>query len=253
MADKTEVCKICGGDAPHWAIIDFNRSCEDWRVMRRGRTTPFFYNGIEVHYYRCADCQFLFTPFFDDWSVDRWRRAIYNGDYERADPEGRIARPARTAERLLTLFPKKTILDYGGGSGITATLLRCYGVYAHSYDPITGFDLEPNLKYDVVSCVEVLEHAADPFGLISDLVRFLNPGGVVRFTTHLQPERVRPDWWYIAPRNGHVSIFSERSLTLLWKHIGFEVTSDEGEGKFFARPVTVPLTGQKSELLEGVS
>ena len=32
-------------------------------------------------------------------------------------------------------------------------------------------------------------------------------------------------WWYIGPRNGHISIFSKRSLALVWSKLGYRLGS----------------------------
>lgn len=41
----------------------------------------------------------------------------------------------------------------------------------------------------------------------------------------LQPEPVAPDWWYIAPRSGHISIHRKRSLKQLWSAVGLDCIS----------------------------
>ena len=32
-------------------------------------------------------------------------------------------------------------------------------------------------------------------------------------------------WWYIAPRNGHVSIFTKQALALAWARHGFKTAA----------------------------
>jgi hypothetical protein len=44
----------------------------------------------------------------------------------------------------------------------------------------------------------------------------------------LQPpdfDQQRLNWWYVAPRNGHVSIFSRPALTAAWERHGYKVLS----------------------------
>jgi 2-polyprenyl-6-hydroxyphenyl methylase/3-demethylubiquinone-9 3-methyltransferase len=60
-----------------------------------------------------------------------------------------------------------------------------------------------------------MEHTSDPVSTLRDVASFLDQSGVLIFTTGIQPYdigHVRAGWWYIAPRNGHLSIFSEPSL-----------------------------------------
>ena len=51
---------------------------------------------------------------------------------------------------------------------------------------------------------------------------------MVLFSTLIQPahfEKVGLAWWYVAPRNGHISIFSKQSLKAAWAEQGFKVRS----------------------------
>jgi 2-polyprenyl-6-hydroxyphenyl methylase/3-demethylubiquinone-9 3-methyltransferase len=60
----------------------------------------------------------------------------------------------------------------------------------------------------------MLEFAADP--------------GIVFFTTYARPadsEQLGMNWWYIAPRNGHVSIFTKQALTFAFERHGYKFAS----------------------------
>jgi hypothetical protein len=56
----TSTCKICGGGAAAFDVVDFNKFCGAKRPYRFGLA------GIPVHYERCFECGFIFTRFFDD-------------------------------------------------------------------------------------------------------------------------------------------------------------------------------------------
>jgi len=48
------------------------------------------------------------------------------------------------------------------------------------------------------------------------------------FSTLLQPDdmdKIGMRWWYIGPRNGHISLHSKKSLKLLWERYGCVVES----------------------------
>jgi hypothetical protein len=53
--------------------------------------------------------------------------------------------------------------------------------------------------------------------------------GMVLFSTLLSDgilaRNQRVQWWYASPRNGHISLFSRRSLALLGKKEGFDLVS----------------------------
>src|SRR5439155_17083264 len=126
-------CKVCGGAAAYFGSVDFNRNCGE----RQGVVLPAA--GVPVPYHRCGKCGFLFTAAFDRFTPDDFRRFIYNDQYALVDPEYAGARPRTVARKFAQAFPalrSKRILDYGGGSGRLAELLRAER-FAHVdvYDP----------------------------------------------------------------------------------------------------------------------
>ncbi|HEY3678832.1 MAG TPA: class I SAM-dependent methyltransferase, partial [Bradyrhizobium sp.] len=58
-------CKICGGEASLYGVVDFHKSCNP--ALR----TPVA--GVPVYYRRCATCGFLFTDAFDDWDHNAFK------------------------------------------------------------------------------------------------------------------------------------------------------------------------------------
>jgi 2-polyprenyl-6-hydroxyphenyl methylase/3-demethylubiquinone-9 3-methyltransferase len=212
-------CKCCGGVARPAFQHDFSRSCA-------GEVFPA--SGEPVVYDRCERCGFVFTTHFDDLLPAQMARKIYNEDYIRADPDFAGARPAYFAE-LLTKLPKQvraemSVLDFGGGSGLLARLLAARGfARTETYDPYFGETTPQSQCYDLVSAFEVAEHAVDPLATFKSALAFAHRDGALLFSTLLQPGKLDPDWWYIAPRNGHVSIYTERSLTALAGRLGFHV------------------------------
>lgn len=212
------VCKCCGAAALPFGTVDFSKSCQDIT----GKVLPK--SGEAVTYYRCPSCGFLFTTFLDSLTEEEIARRIYNADYIKVDPEFAERRPAGTAKLVETLFGRYAerlrVLDYGGGAGQLATLLRGRG-FCHvvTYDPYHGHSRNrPDGVFDLVLAIEVIEHSTAPIRSLADMAACMAEGGIMLFTTHVQPKDIAAcglDWWYVAPRNGHVSIHSERSLRLL--------------------------------------
>ena len=218
-------CKCCGGRAAACGLADFNRSCEDRRTL-----PPFAPAGIGVPYHRCAGCGFLFTAAFDRLAPDDFARHVYNDDYVRVDPDFTGTRPRANAQWLASLFPAargRALLDYGGGNGMLAALLRDGGwPRSVSYDPFhPDGGGRPAGRFDIVTAFEVLEHATSPEAVLRDMRWFLEDGGILVFSTLLQPadiERQGLGWWYVAPRNGHVSLFSRAALDALMRRLGLQ-------------------------------
>lgn len=226
---RTQVCKICGNDAPLFGVVDFNKSCED----HKGGQLPL--SGQAVYYRRCSSCEFLFTDFFDDWSNGDFSQHIYNSDYIKVDPEYLKDRPLRMADALRELFAHQkstlTLLDYGGGNGVLADTLRKKNGFAiaKAYDPfVAKHATPPNRKFKLISCFETVEHTPDPFKTAKEMVSFLDDEAMILYSTLVQPqdiEKIGVAWWYVAPRNGHVSMHSAKSLAHMWNSLGLNAIS----------------------------
>jgi 2-polyprenyl-6-hydroxyphenyl methylase/3-demethylubiquinone-9 3-methyltransferase len=207
-------CKCCGGATSFFAGYDFARTCEDQKSPVFART------GIDIPYYRCSSCGFVFTPYFDGWTKETFAQRIYNSEYILADPGFAAERPKYMAEQLSALLAPVPsdirILDYGGGEGRLIQELKLHGFEGgESFDPFFSDGTRPQGPFDLVTAFEVAEHTADPILLFEDALSFLTEQGVLLFTTALQDRKTDRDWWYIAPRNGHISIHSYASLQRL--------------------------------------
>jgi 2-polyprenyl-6-hydroxyphenyl methylase/3-demethylubiquinone-9 3-methyltransferase len=219
-------CKICGNEAAPVGSVDFNKNCAGLVLDSA---------GIPVEYRRCPTCGFLFTEFFDAWTQAQFLERVYDEGYAAVDPEYVEDRPARMARTLRTTFAQSkgelAVLDYGGGNGALAARLRGDGFgVAQSYDPFAQPD-ESVLQrtYPLVTCFEVFEHHPQPVALARTLARLVDADGIVILSTLLldgsEFERDGLDWWYVAPRNGHISIFSRAALATAWQAAGFRVAS----------------------------
>jgi pimeloyl-ACP methyl ester carboxylesterase len=157
-------CKICGGDASLFDVLDFNKSCDSTLY-------PLGLSGIPVHYKRCHKCDFIFTDFFEGFAPEQWKRYVYNDDYIKVDPEYISIRPPRVAREIMAVLgdKKNSIigLDYGGGNGFTTSLLRKDGWAFDSYDPFGHTDISPDRigRYNFCSAMEVFEHLPSLFQL----------------------------------------------------------------------------------------
>jgi 2-polyprenyl-6-hydroxyphenyl methylase/3-demethylubiquinone-9 3-methyltransferase len=228
-------CKICGAAANLFDVVDFAKHCSLNNPYAFGLT------GIPVYYLQCQNCGFVYTEHCDRWSAEEFRRYIYNDEYHLVDGEYESVRPNMLANVFAELFAsarKSRILDYGSGSGVFEGALRPRGFDVTSYDPFSHPN-RPKGKFDLITCFEVMEHAPDPIRLLDDLMDLKTDDGAIVFSTGVQPadiETLRGRWWYIAPRNGHVSIFSEESLSVLAGKRGLNLYTCHGLLAFAKRP-----------------
>lgn len=214
-------------------MVDFNKSCE----IDRGLALEL--SGVAVWYYRCGSCGFLFTPAFDAFSAEDWRKHVYNDDYIKVDPDYAGARAEANAPLVRNIAAQMSLtdpglaailtarrrwLDYGSGAGILTALLADLPVDAAAWDPFGG-QQRPEGQFDLVTSFEVFEHAVSPVLAARDALGFVRPGGALLFSTlvcdELGPQKT--DWFYLAPRNGHCSIHSTRSLDIMFGAFRFQV------------------------------
>jgi hypothetical protein len=220
-------CKICGGAAALYGVVDFHKSCAE----AQGRRLPL--SGVPIYYRRCATCEFVFTDAFDGWSDEQFKAHIYNDDYLAVDPDYESSRPRSNADVVAQLWgpyrDETRVLDYGGGNDVFCTALRANGFVAVTYDPMTPQHARrPDGKFDLVTCFETLEHLPDPVAGIASLLEYVAEPGIVFFTTLTQPADFNShglNWWYVGPRNGHISVFSRQALTRAFARHGYKVAS----------------------------
>ena len=212
-------CPVCAAGCSLLDVVDFNKSCEELH----GKYFPLI--GIPIYYAICGECGFCFAPEFSRWTLEDFADRIYNSDYIEVDPEYVDTRPRANAQNLKKLLgdrgPGVRHLDYGGGNGLLSRLLRDAGWQTHSYDPFVdrGVTVESLGKFDLITALEVFEHVPDVAKLMADLSSLLAADGVVLFSTVLSDGNLargqRLTWWYASPRNGHISLYSRHSLSLL--------------------------------------
>ncbi len=221
-------CKICSGRAPLYGVVDFHRACD----IAHGAHLPL--SGVPIYYRRCEGCGFLYTDAFDNWDMTQFKTHVYNNEYKLVDPDYEIERPRSNAGFIAqhwgALKEQTRILDYGGGNGTLSATLRENGFRtALTYDPmVSSFSSQPEGKYDLVTSFETLEHVSDPVGSVADILKYSAEPGLVVFSTLVQPadfDQQRLNWWYVGPRNGHISLFSKHALAMVWNRFGYKLAS----------------------------
>lgn len=217
---KIFACPVCARAAELFDVVDFNKNCEE----NRGLFLPL--SGHPVYYARCGTCSYTYAPEFGTWTDQDFLDKIYNHDYIQVDPDYAVHRVLENAQLLNNFFgPYRQYirhLDYGGGNGKLAALLRQAQWDSASYDPFpsTDADMDNFGQFNLITAFEVFEHVPDPCVLMENLDKLLQAGdGLVFFSTAISDglinARERLNWWYVAPRNGHIGIFSTASLHAL--------------------------------------
>jgi len=219
-------CPICSNNTQIIGKIDLNRSCLD-----KDKKRIIVKSNINVEYVECTKCGFIHSPEMCAWSKNKFIKLIYNKEYYKVDPDGKKSRPELNAIYLYNKFKNIPIshLDYGGGNGYVSKILRNKGLNSKSYDPF--YDKKfPITSFDLITAFEVFEHHPNPNELANDLNKLSGTKSVIIFTTAVSDEIANPiGWGYVAPRNGHVCIYTKISLGILLNKINFklfEITKD---------------------------
>jgi SAM-dependent methyltransferase len=142
---------------------------------------------------------------------------------------------------LMPITPETRWLDYGCGVGGLVLHLRHRGLkHAVGFDQgwslrylrqrdiphVTDSDLDgAAATFDVVTAIEVIEHAVDPLAALARVRALLRPEGLLFLTTgNASPFRDRlPSWGYVRP-DVHVSFFEPSTLALALETAGFDPT-----------------------------
>lgn len=154
-------------------------------------------------------------------------------------------------ELLLTKEQAPKLLDIGCGMGLFLWKAKQVGfdvegielsTFAADFVRLKGIKVrdksiyEDKLLenyYDAISMKEVIEHLPDPKTALQNVYDSLKPGGVLFMTTgnYSCPERKLrgKDWFYFMPE-GHIYVFSNKTMTNYLKQIGFSKVMVTNQG-----------------------
>jgi SAM-dependent methyltransferase len=165
---------------------------------------------------------------------------VYNDEYLLHDPDFELTRPQNMVHFMGEVFgdlkSSAVHLDYGGGKGTLAALMRDNGWNSSSYDPFYDTGSSVGGPYNIVSMFEVVEHHPDPIALFDSVRALLEPYGLIVFSTLLSDNYVShsipggEDWWYAKPRVGHVMLHSKDSVRHIARRLGFGLKMIEDRG-----------------------
>jgi SAM-dependent methyltransferase len=95
--------------------------------------------------------------------------------------------------------------------------------------------LFPENSFDAVCLLDVLEHLADPRGVLALCARWLRPGGVLYLVTpdtdSLSARTLGAYWWGL--RSAHLTYFSRRLLRELLSSLNLELVHQRSYGRLF--------------------
>ena len=220
LADESNSCRICGDS------LDYKWSLK----VLGGRHL--------AQYHECRGClslQVVNPTWLGDAYADESRPLANNPD------PGRFARNFSAYGTFVALHEagvvpeRPVVLDFGGGYGLLAQMLKSGGYEAWQVDPyvpvpflaadrcLSALDDFPEAGFDLIFALEVLEHLTDPMATLEGLARRLKPGGILMLSTGIyHPGEHNHQWHYLAAEWGqHITFWSHPALVHAAGRLGF--------------------------------
>jgi hypothetical protein len=205
------LCKICESTTRDFGSL---------RILAR----------FDARYRCCSRCGFVFVE------ESPWLDLAYSSAIAASDT-GIAVRNLKLADQVSLLISlafndAQRFLDFGGGSGLLVRLLRDKGFDFRLSDKYCanvfagGFEARPGERFDLLTCMEVVEHLSDPLATFDELAT-LAPAIV--FSTELLPaKKNKPgEWWYYAPETGqHISFYTTTALRLIGERLGLSLATN---------------------------
>lgn len=220
-----------------------------------GSTQNLMFEYQNHMYYRCVNCKLVSTHPFPDEATIRahYARKFKSGnyqllrDYSEEYKKQVYSAFVKVLENRLTPFneqlEEKNVLDVGCFTGEFLELLHEKGasIYGLELQPeaveiasrkfpgrvypadINSNDF-PQMKFDVITLLGVIEHVIDPVKLLGRSAELLHNGGMVLIqtpnSTSVFARTMKSLWPPYAPIE-HIHLFSRESLTLLLTKLRF--------------------------------
>jgi|SRR5579872_7197165 len=204
-----------------------------------------------------GDCGLYFaSPQLDEDALARAYQKHYypvNGNgsdttYENT-PEEILRQTFDQLERKFGPLSEKKMLDFGCGVGRLCQVAQEWGVRATGIEPdqsarITACKTrtlrvhaslgellvsEPGATFDLVTMWDVVEHLREPWRILEDLSKLLQPGGLILLSTpNAESLRavVQRERWDNATNPTHFYYFTRRSLRLVLERSGFSAIDE---------------------------
>ena len=228
VMESQELCVVCSGNTKF--LFSYEVRGEHQAALRE-----------------CLVCRFTFivNPY---WLADSFSSELNDLDI------GSVDRCLILADFIEVLIraqkrSKLRFLDWGGGYGLFARIMRDRGFDFVSHDVHTRplfvepTEISESETFEMMTMSEVALHLTDPVPVFKKILEYTN---TLVFTAVIAPNVIPDDWWYLMPDTGqHVAIYHKETLETLANRMGVRITSDD---RFFHVFHRKPL-GVKSRLV----
>lgn len=241
-------CKLCGScniKKVKTGISPEDLSAEDFAITdkRYGTTLDIFL---------CQNCEFQFCPTAKD--LLKLYQSMDDEEYTDSGTERKRQFQAIFKELIPHISPSyNKSLDIGCGSGLFVEIFADNGFDAYGVEPSKSLakyckaknlkvtngtieDLPLDVKFDIITLVDVIEHVTDPKSLVKEAVKHLKINGILCILTPRVDSYARKvlglNWWHY--RIAHVGYFTKRNLTELLTDSGTDLIHSFSPSWFFS-------------------
>jgi 2-polyprenyl-3-methyl-5-hydroxy-6-metoxy-1,4-benzoquinol methylase len=171
--------------------------------------------------YSCKECG---LEFLEDYMKDRSK--IYKSNYwvDEKNPEI-IKCKEKNYKQIIKYIPKGKILDYGGGYGNFVNYLKNKGYEVDLYEPYLSNNIMKNMKYDIITLFDVIEHIVNPIEIIKELKEKLNKDGKIIIITpdtgEISNKILGKKWPHY--KYEHIMLYNRRSMHKLCEKTGMKI------------------------------
>ena len=223
-------CWVCGEDSTLLKKgVDINNvGSDDFNITDKNY-------GQHLSIFLCNKCGFKFCRKASN--ITKFYEEMEDEDYiEGENPRALQAKKLINQALKLKPGPKRKLLDIGAGAGILVKEASKVGFLSEGVEPSQQLtdsarkndikihqgiidDCKFDYKFDVITCIDVIEHVLDPIKLLEGIHDNLEKDGVAIIVTpdidSLMSKIMKWKWWHI--RIAHISYFNKKTLEIALK------------------------------------
>lgn len=244
-----ENCNLCGGNK--FIVVYAKKGLP-------GDTYKITDNSYGIHHQivRCLNCNLIFACPIEkqDKVINRYAN-FEDPEYE-IERKGRSENQLKILEKINQMFPKKgRLLDVGCATGAFIELALKDGWDVIGIEPskwaskiakeqyglpvqqgtINSLKIK-NQNFDVVVCLDVIEHVNSPRNLLAEINKVLKPNGLLCIVTPDKASKIASllgeKWWHV--RSDHIFYFTEKTINLLLASENFKILTKSRYGWTFS-------------------
>jgi len=190
-----------------------------------GTSIHKYHKEKHQQHYLCDTCALVFVS--KDCHLDNKKeRDIYLLHENDLQNDGYVSMFRRALAKILPYIDNNKnakILDYGCGyEPVLQQILQMEGYKCDVYDTYFFANM-PNGPWDLIISTEVFEHFANPAQEIENIIKNLNPNGIIGIMTSLLSAQIEFSKWYYMRDETHISFYSLKCFNWIAKRYGLKL------------------------------